>query len=442
MSLIDAEAANIEPLHAPAAVAYSRSYQIGLLASLILVNVINMMDRSLTGILGESIRLDLKLSDTQLGIIGGAAFVVVFSLFAVPMARIADRGLRKRVILGSIVVWCTMTTLVGFVSSFGQLIVARMGTAIGESGIVPASQALVSTQISPRRRGAALSILLFGGTLGAAAAPLIGGWVYGMLGWRGTFMVLGPCGLLLFPLVMWAVREHREVRIATASTAVAPKTTLLQTIRFLIELKSYRALWLGSALGFFATAAYLTYAGPFFIRSFGISTGEAGHYIALAFGVGSSGGVLTGGYLYDRFGKGSPGAGLRVPAITTMVAGLLGVLGWLSGSIAVTTLCFMAALFLSGLMGAAIYATALILAPAGMRATSAALFNMGLGLVGGSTGPFVTGLISDTLHPLAGTRALGYALAAAALVQFLGGTLLLRASRTIGPDLHPAPAQR
>lgn len=417
---------------------FSRRYQLGLLATLLLVNIFNLMDRSLFGILGESIKSDLRLSDTQLGLAGGAAFVIVYNLFSLPIAGIADRGMRKAVILGSIFLWCSITSLVGFATSFWQLVLARMGVALGEAGVSPAAQALASTQISPRCRGLSMGVLLFGGAVGAAAAPLIGGWVHERIGWRSTFTVIGLIGLLLIPLVMLTVRETGagEPVVDPAAKSVA-RPTLGQTMRYLAGMPSYRMLWLASALLFVAPSAYLTYAAPFYIRTFGIGAGEAGRYLALAFGLGSVGGVLVGGHLYDRFGRTSAQLGLKVPACGAVVAAIVAMYGWMSGSVAVTTGCFMASLFLCSWVNAPTYATAQVLAPVGMRSTSAALCNLGLG-AGAALGPLIVGLFSDALQPSLGVRSLGPALAVAAGIQLVGGLVLLRVGNIINPQLARA----
>jgi MFS transporter, Spinster family, sphingosine-1-phosphate transporter len=413
---------------------YSRRYQIGLLCALLIVNIFNLMDRSLFGILGESIKHDLALTDSQLGLVGGAAFIIVYNLFALPMAGLADRGMRKRVILWSILIWCSMTGLVAFITNFWQLVVARMGVAVGEAGVSPASQALVSTQVSVRRRGFAIGILLFGGAAGAAAAPLLGGWAHDLVGWRGTFMLFGPVGLLLIPLTMLLVREHRsDADTIGAPEAKSPRVSVGQTIRYLAGIPPYRLLWVSSALLFFAPSTYLTYAGPFFIRTFGLSAGEAGRHLGLAFGIGSVGGGLLGGVLYDYFGRNSARMALKVPAVGAAVAAVIAVFGWLSGSIAVTSSCFVISLFLCSWVNAPTYATAQVLAPISMRSTSAALCNLGLGL-GGAVGPLVTGILSDALQPSRGIHSLGPALAVAAAVQLIGALVLLRVGYAIKPE--------
>lgn len=409
---------------------FSRRYQIGLIASLVVINIFNLMDRSLIGILGESIKSDLSLSDTQLGFAAGAAFITVYTLFSLPMARLADRGMRKKVIIFSVLVWCAMTSLVGLVHSFWQLVVMRMGVAVGEAGVLPATQALVSTQISARRRGIAMGMLLFGGAMGSALAPLIGGWATDHVGWRGTFLMIGPIGFLLLPILWFTIKETPAAAAPVPVVGAGsgdPPTTIWMTARYMAGMAPYRMLWVASAFLFVAPGAYLTYAGPFFIRTFSITAGEAGQHIALAFGVGSVGGGLAGGYLFDRFGRGSPGLGLAVPACGALVAAVVALIGWLSGSIAIATTCFMIALFFGSWIAAPNYATAQFLAPANMRSTSAALFNFSLS-TGGSLGPLLIGFISDLLQPSLGSKSLGPALCVAAAFQFVGALILLRAA--------------
>lgn len=416
---------------------FSPRYQIILIISLVLLNIVNLTDRSLIGILGEAIKRDLKISDTELGFVAGAAFFVVYTLFSLPIARIADRGFRKAVIIGSILIWCSMTTLVGLTTTYWQLVLMRVGVAIGEAGVLPATQALLYSQVAAHRRGMAMSGLLLGGAAGVALAPLIGGLAHDQFGWRGAFMMIGPAGLLMIPILLLTIKDKGSRGAAQEAEKTREpeqeRFTTLQATAHLARSRPYRLLWLASAFLFVAPAAYMAYAGPFFIRTFSISAGVAGQHIAVAFGVGSVCGVLLGGYVFDRFSKRFLGSGMAVPAVGAAIAAVIGALGWYSTSLNVSTACFGAALFFGALVSAPNFAASQALAPANIRSTSAAIFNFS-SVLGGIVGPLGVGMISDHLAGSLGPESLRPALAIAASVQFIGALLMLRVAFLLRKD--------
>ena len=178
-----------------------------LLAVLLLANIFNYMDRSLIGTLADPIGRDLRISDTELGVIGGLAFMLVYTVAALFLARWADRGRAKTVILSSIAVWSLMTTLCAFASGFLSLVAARIGMALGEAGLVPAAQSLLARRFSSAQLGAVLATFWVGTSLGDALGPMAGGLLNDATGWRTTFLILGPLGLLSVPLGALVIRK-------------------------------------------------------------------------------------------------------------------------------------------------------------------------------------------------------------------------------------------
>lgn len=409
--------------------------QVLLLASLVLINIVNLMDRSLLGILGEPIKNEFGITDTELGFVSGAAFFVVYTLFSLPMARIADRGSRKAVVLVSLCAWCSLTTVVGLATSYWQLVVMRAGVAVGEAGVLPATQALVYEQISPRRRGLAMGLLVLGGAIGAVLAPLVGGWASDFAGWRGAFLMIGPFGLLLVPVLMYTIKSGAGASVATPVAerpAAEPRIGTFAAIGLLAGSPAYRTLWLAAALLFVGPSAYLSYAGPFFIRTFAVSPGVAGGYMALC-GIGSMCGVLAGGFLFDRLGRTSPGGGLMVPALGACAASLIAIAGWYGSSITIAAVCFGGAWFFGSWVNAPNFAASQALSPPGIRSTSAAVFNFG-SVVGGVAGSLIVGVVSDHLAASYGSRSLIPGLALASTIQLAGALLMIRAAFLIGAD--------
>jgi MFS family permease len=403
-------------------------YQVMLLVALTLVNFVNYFDRSLVGIMAEGIKRDLRLSDGALALGTSVAFAICYSLLALPIARLADRGYQKRVIVASIAIWSSMTFLMGSVHSFWQLAACRIGVALGEAGVLPASHSLVSREFRPTRIALMISTLWIGGFLGAAFAPLIGGRIADSLGWRGAFMLVGLASLLLLPLVQFGLRQPAiERRASIAGSTLRAHGSWTGAVRALFAQPTFRLLWLGSALLLAAPNANLLYAGPFLMRNFGLTQGEAGVYLAAAYAAPMIAGTMIGGWLFDRLRRRSLALALVVPGAGAIAGGLLAIYGWLGDDALRAAMCLGAANALFGLMTAPGYATAQLLAPADLKSTAAATFNLGMALLGASIGPILAGYVSDALVATSGADSLRYGLTAATLVTIVGAATIILA---------------
>ena len=404
-------------------------YQVILVAVLTAIMAFCYVDRVVIGVLGESIKRDLHLTDTQLGMASGAAFAFVYSIAAIPLARISDRGHHKRIILYSIVAWSALSTMVGLVGNFWQLLITRIGVAIGEAGVMPASQALISTQVDQRYRSVALAVLVMGCAVGSALAPMSGGWLHDKVGWRGTFFIIGPLALIMVPFVMMAIKQP----ILSSISREQGTSDIAGAVRSMASIPGYPLFWISSGLSFAGPQSYLTFAALFFIRDLGTDVPTVGAYMGIAFGLGAVAGQLGGGFLHGYLVKRSIGAGLRYPAAMSLLSGGIAIVGWMSGSFAVAISCFIATMFFSSFLYIPCYATALLLAPDHMRSTATAIFNASLMLVAGVIGPLITGVVSDALEPSLGSYSIGWALAAASAIQIFGSVILF----TIAPRLKP-----
>ena len=228
----------------------SRTYRSYALALLVVVNVFNYLDRQILSILLESIKRDLQLSDTALGFLTGIAFALFYTFAGIPIARWADRGLRRTIMALGLAVWSGMTTLTGLAQSFTQLALARIGVGVGEAACSPPAHSLLSDYFPPERRGTALSIFSLGVPIGIMIGYLSGGWINQYFGWRTAFFVVGLPGLLLAVVVRLTLREpprgHSES--LQTSTSVTPADSFPDVLRFMWRLRSFRHLSLAAAL--------------------------------------------------------------------------------------------------------------------------------------------------------------------------------------------------
>ncbi|MGK0438930.1 MAG: MFS family permease, partial [Paracoccaceae bacterium] len=163
---------------------------------LTLVYAVNFIDRQLLSILQESIKMDLGLSDTQLGYLG-IAFAIFYVFAGIPIARLADKSNRRNIISLSIAGWSVMTVLTGTVQNFAQLLAARIGVGVGEAGCSPPAHSIITDMYPPERRATALSTYSVGINIGIMFGILLGGVINQYFGWRWAFLVVGAPGILV-----------------------------------------------------------------------------------------------------------------------------------------------------------------------------------------------------------------------------------------------------
>lgn len=188
---------------------------------LITVYIFNFLDRTILSILAEDIKRDLGLTDSELGFLYGTAFAVFYSIFGVPLARLADYWKRGRLISIGLFSWSLMTALSGTARSLFSLAIYRFGVGIGESSASPAAYSLLSDYFSPRVRATVLALYSSGIYIGSGIGLILGGLVvdnwndmypttdlapWGLSGWQAAFFVVGAPGAVLAVLV-WFLRE-------------------------------------------------------------------------------------------------------------------------------------------------------------------------------------------------------------------------------------------
>ncbi|PZQ24622.1 MAG: MFS transporter [Sphingopyxis macrogoltabida] len=429
-SELTADASPVAPAQTPPTEA-SESYlpmraTVTTLVVLTLINVLNFLDRQLPFILAESIKRDLGLSDTQLGLLGGFAFAVCYSTMALPLGRLADRWSPKAVLGGCILVWSTMTAAGGLARNFAQLAVARVGVAVGEAGCTPAAHALISRRIAPERRGLALGLFSMGVPVGTMLGLVLGGWINDHASWRVALFGAGGAGLVFVLLLLFLVPDARHARTAE------PTPPLAATVRHLFASPAFRALFLAISLSGAAVYATLSFSAPYLIRVHGLTTAQVGLYLGLIQGIGGVVGSYLGGRAFDRAMANGRRHTLRAPALSMIFAAPAAALCWFAPNTTIAVLCFVPILMAYVFFIPASFGMAHIIAGTGRQAVASSVLMIGVGLLGASVGPLVVGMASDMLRPQLGTASLQWALLFVAVANFLAGLAFLAADRRFG----------
>lgn len=300
-----------EPSSAPASWRSSSTY---LLVVLSLVNTVNWADRQVVPILFPGIREELGLSDTELGIIGGVAFSLVYAVSAFIFGYLADRRVRRNLIAIGLVMWSAATAVSGLATGFWTLFAARFFTGIGEASLFPAGISLIVERFPGEGRGRAVGIFGAATAVGGGLGLGLGGPLAEAMGWRFVFFLYGGVGLLLFPFVMLITEAPRT----TADDGGF--ATTLGVVRETLRDRRLTWLWAAGVVMLACGVGYGAWVPSFFVRFRDLDVASAGVLFGLSQLVGGIGGALLGGYFADRWSKRRPAGEIDVCVVAALVS--------------------------------------------------------------------------------------------------------------------------
>lgn len=385
------------------------AYPYIVLGVLLVVYILNYLDRQLVSILVEPIRKELGFSDTQLGLITGLVFAVFYSICGVPVAWMADRMNRVRIVAIACGLWSLFTGACGLAGSFAQLALARVGVGIGEAGGVPPSYAILSDYFPPFRRGLAMGLFSLGIPLGVFFGGAYGAWASGHWGWRGAFLSLAIPGMLLAIALPLIVREPARGNLDAAAGPDDGRLSLGATIAAFLKEPVLVLTALGCSFSGVAGYTLQSWSPAFLMRVQGATIEQVGSTYSPLIGLSIGIGIFGSGWIADRLGKRSLRAYSLVPAVAFTAAfplylWALSAPGWLASTLLLAIpqgLCF------SYLAPAVAVVQNLV--PPARRASSSALLLFFLNFLIGC-GPFYVGMVSDWAKPEYGDASLRVAL--------------------------------
>jgi len=383
---------------------YSKAYTRYAMWLLLGVYIVNFVDRSIINILAEPIKQELSLADWQLGLMSGLAFAILYTFLGIPVARLAERSHRPRIIAAAAVTWSGFTVLCAFAGNFWQLLLFRVGVGVGQSGCTPPAHSLIVDYHPIEKRASAIAFYSLGGAIGTLLGLVMGGLVYDAFGWRVSFMVAGSPGLLFAVLAFFTLKEPRRRLAQHATTVAAASSTFGQTMAYLAKTPTFWFVAFGATI--FNFGGGVAFTASFFLRNHtaemnllaqGLGLKAVG-FLGLAIGLTNVGGALgiwLGGWITDRFGTRDLRNYIVAPAIAALLIIPVRLTIYTVDS-ALVALSFLAvSAFLGGFWWGPVFSVGQSVVPSHMRATSAAIILFTINLLGAGMGPLVLGLLSD-----------------------------------------------
>ncbi|MBV9770073.1 MAG: MFS transporter [Bryobacterales bacterium] len=375
--------------------------------------MLSFVDRTILSLLVGSIKRDLGISDTRIGLLQGLSFALFYTVMGLPLGRLADTRSRRNLIAAGVVVWSIFTSLCSAAKSFWSLFLTRIGVGVGEAGLSPAAYSLIADYFPPERLGVAISVYYMGVFLGSSLALLVGGVVVDtmariptvtlpLLGtiasWRVTFLIVGLPGLAC-ALLVYTIREPLRRNMLRSAQGAPARLSFAESFgQMRMRWQSVGGISLAMVFQSMANYALVSWGPTYFLRVHGWTPGQSGKALAAVLLISGCGGMYYGGRLSDRWQK----LGLEEAPMRVMVLGAIGTIvllpvGTLLSDVRWTmALLFAGVFFLALPMGISAAALQRIF-PNQVRGVVSALYLFILNIGGQSLGPLLPGVFNDYL---------------------------------------------
>lgn len=370
-------------------------YRARFVGILFLVCFFNLADRTVFSVLAPLIRVDLGLSDTQIGMLQGLAFALLYGGLGIPVGWLAERYSRVGIIACATAFWSAATAFSGLATNFTQMLLTRVGVGMGEAGFTAPTSSLVADHFPRERRASGMSLIMLGLPLGALVGALLAGVIAERWGWRAVFFAFGVPGLLV-ALVTWLglTEPPRGLADGAAGERRTP-AALRDTFRHLWRVPSLRWIVIGGSICSIGIQGVSHFMVLFFVRTFQLPISTAAALFGVVSGASLAVGLLLGAFGTDRASARDPRWWVLAPAVALVLTSVCFVAGFRS-----TDLTLAVALIAAGCLGAMIHygpTVGLIqnLSPVNMRSSAAAVFAMSYALAGAGIGPTFVGIASD-----------------------------------------------
>ncbi|MEK5751735.1 MFS transporter [Acinetobacter variabilis] len=399
----------------PPAAPERSSYQWYVVIICMVAYILSFVDRQILSLMIEPIKADLMLSDTQFSLLQGLAFSLFYAFMGVPIAALADKKSRVKIISVGIAFWSLATAACGLSKNFIQMFLARLSVGAGEAALSPAFYSIVADLFPKHKLGRALGVYAIGAFIGSGLAFLIGGYVIGLLKdvsfvtlpvigeiktWQLTFMIVGLPGVLLALLMILTVREPERKGLKMDANGVAVKASFKNSMGFI---KTHRKTFFCHFIGFsFYTMmlySLLGWAPAYYMRHFGLDASQTGYILGSIILVANTSGALFCGWLIDFFSKRSySDAAIRAGAIGCAALIIPSVLFTQVDNMQLSFALIFVAMFFSTFPIPASAAATQMLTPNQLRSQVSAKFLLISNLIALGVGTTAVALITDRYY--------------------------------------------
>jgi MFS family permease len=385
-----------------------------------LAYIFSFIDRQVLALMIEPIKSDLHLTDTQFSLLHGFAFSLFYAVMGMPIAYLADRFARPRIIASGIALWSVATAACGTSQSFAHMFISRMSVGVGEAALSPGAYSMLADLFPKSKLGRAVGVYSLGSFIGGGIAFLVGGYVLALLkhasvftlpligevrAWQIAFFIVGLPGLFIALLVKLTVHDPARKGLAQDGAGRVRRVSMTDSVRFIAShRKTFFCHYLG--FSFYAMTLYclMSWSPAFYMRRFGLTPVEAGYTLGTVMLVANTAGVFCGGWLSDRLlRRGHADAPMRAAFIGAACMFVPTIAFAQTASLNVSLAWLVAAMFFASFPLATSAAAMQSLAPNQMRAQISAMFLLVSNLIGLGLGTTAVALITDKVFgsPLA-----------------------------------------
>lgn len=375
----------------------SDRYRTRFILILFLVCLFNLADRAVFSVLAPLIRVDLGLTDTQIGMLQGLAFALLYGGLGIPIGRLAERRSRVGIIAFATAFWSAATAMSGLATNFVQMLLTRVGVGMGEAGFSAPAASLVADHFPRERRATGMSLIMLGLPIGTLIGALGAGLIAEQWGWRAAFFAFGIPGLLVALITWRGLAEPPRGLADGGSGSARPVPSLGAVFAHMWRVPTVRLVVIGGAICAVGIQGVAQFMVLYLVRSFQMPISTAGALFGLLSGLSLAAGLVFGALATDRASARDPRWWVLGPAIALVVTSAAFVAGFLSSALVLAIV-----LIALGNMGAMIHygpTVGLIqnLTPVNMRSSAAAVFAMLYALAGTGIGPTLVGYLSDRI---------------------------------------------
>ncbi|WP_180011964.1 MFS transporter [Acinetobacter sp. YH12235] len=399
----------------PLAAPERSSYQWYVVIICMVAYILSFVDRQILSLMIEPIKADLMLSDTQFSLLQGLAFSLFYAFMGVPIAALADKKSRVKIISVGIAFWSLATAACGLSKNFIQMFLARLSVGAGEAALSPAFYSIVADLFPKHKLGRALGVYAIGAFIGSGLAFLIGGYVIGLLKdvsfvtlpvigeiktWQLTFMIVGLPGVLLALLMILTVREPERKGLKMDANGVAVKASFKNSIGFIkTHKKTFFCHFIGFSFYTMMLYSLLGWAPAYYMRHFGLDASQTGYILGSIILVANTSGALFCGWLIDFFSKrGYSDAAIRAGAIGCAALIIPSVLFTQVDNMQLSFALIFVAMFFSTFPIPASAAATQMLTPNQLRSQVSAKFLLISNLIALGVGTTAVALITDRYY--------------------------------------------